>query len=231
MDYAAAPQSAQLAQRSFLRQVFSWMFLAVALTTGVAAYMSATAPVSDYFDAHPNAVWGLFAAQIGLVIVLSWAMSRLNATVAMCLFAVYAGSVGITFAVLAEVYTTASIIGAFAGASGVFAGMAAYGYTTDRDLTGLGGILFGCLIGFFFASIAYAFVGGDTLNLILGWVGVLLFSALTAYDMQKLKQAAAQAATLSHEDQQRLAILGALGLYLDFVNLVIALLRIFGVRR
>lgn len=231
MDYAVASPSAQTAQRDFMRQVFAWMFLAVALTTGVAAYISSTAQVTDYFDAHPNGVWALFAAQIGLVLALSWAMPRLNATVAACLFAVYAGSVGVTFAMLAEVYTTASIIGAFAGACGVFAGMAAYGYTTSRDLSGWGGVLFGCLIGFFFASIAYAFVGGDTLNLLLGYAGVLLFSALTAYDMQKLKAAAADASRQGPEDQQRLAILGALRLYLDFVNLVIALLRIFGVRR
>jgi uncharacterized protein len=118
------------------------------------------------------------------------------------------------------------MVAAFAGATGVFAGMAAYGYTTDRDLSGWGGILFGALIGLIVASIAFAFVGGSTLNLIIGWAGVIIFAGLTAYDMQAIKRIGGQAQ--GAEQTQKLAIFGALRLYLDFINLVISLLRIFG---
>jgi FtsH-binding integral membrane protein len=147
--------------------------------------------------------------------------------VAAILFAVYAGLTGVTFGILLEVYTSGSVIGATAGAAGVFAGMAAYGYTTQRDLSGWGGILFGALIGIIIASVVFAFIGGSTLNLIIGWGGVIIFSGLTAYDMQKLKQMRAQRFD-SADQAQKLAIFGALMLYLDFINLVISLLRIFG---
>jgi len=109
----------------------------------------------------------------------------------------------------------------------VFAGMAAYGYATDRDLSSWGGILFGALIGLIVASIVYAFVGGSAFNLIIGIFGVIIFAGLTAYDMQKIKEIGRQGMG-SADTVQKLAIFGALSLYLDFINLVISLLRIFG---
>ena len=119
------------------------------------------------------------------------------------------------------------MVGAFAGAAGVFGGMALVGYTTRTDLTRVGGIAFGALWGLIAASIAWAFVGGGAFNLLIGYAGVIIFSALTAYDMQQLKRMRAGGVP-SGAVGEKLAIFGALRLYLDFVNLFISLLRIFG---
>ena len=228
--FASPVDTAAESQRSYLRQVFQWMFLALALTTGVAVYLNATGDVAGYVEDHPNSVWVLFIAQLGLVLFLSFAISRISAGVATALFGLYAGLTGLTFAVIFAVYTPGSVVGAFAGASGLFAGMAIWGYVTDKDLSGWGGILFGAVVGIIVASVAHAFIGGETLNLIIGWAGVIVFSALTAYDMQKLKEIGARGFA-SGDEAHKLAIFGALRLYLDFVNLVISLLRIFGARR
>jgi uncharacterized protein len=214
-------------ERAFLAQVFGWMFLALALTTGVAAYLNSTGDVNSYVDKHPMSLLVLFAVQIGLVLFLSFAMPRISAGVATALFGLYAGTVGLTFAVIFAVYTTGSVVGAFAGATGLFAGMASWGYLTKRDLSSWRGILFGALIGIIVASVANIWVGGGTLNLIIGWGGVLVFSALTAYDMQKIKEIG-RAGFANEDDERKMAIFGALSLYLDFINLVISLLRIFG---
>lgn len=215
------------AERSYLRQVFAWMLLGLALTTGVAIYLSTTTNVADYFANHGGTFWILMIAQFGVVIALSAALPRISANTAALLFCVYAGLTGITFALLFEIYTTGSVVGAFAGATGVFGGMAAYGYFTQRDLSGLRGILFGALIGLIVASIAFVFIGGSTLNLIIGWAGVIIFAGLTAYDMQKIKQIGASGIG-DADTVQKLAIFGALALYLDFINLVMSMLRIFG---
>jgi FtsH-binding integral membrane protein len=226
----ARAATSAVAERTYLRQVFAWMLLGLGLTTGVAIYLDSTSNVLDYFNNHQGVWWLLFAAQLGLVFGLSAAISKIGAQTAAILFCLYAGLTGVTFSVLLAVYTTGSVVGAFAGATGVFGGMALYGYTTKRDLSSLGGLLFGALIGLIVASIVYAFVGGGIFNLILGWLGVIIFAGLTAYDMQKLKQYAAQGFG-DEGTAQKLAIFGALMLYLDFINLVISLLRIFGGRR
>jgi FtsH-binding integral membrane protein len=214
-------------ERTYLRQVFAWMLLGLALTTGVAIYLDSTADVLNYFEQHGGAFWILFIGQLVAVFALTWAIQRISAQMAALLFCLYAGLTGVVFAVLFQVYTTGSVVGAFAGATGVFAGMAAYGYTTDRDLSGWGAMLFGALIGLIVASVVFAFVGGSAFNLILGWAGVIIFAGLTAYDMQSLKRIGAQAGG-DADATQKLAIFGALRLYLDFINLVISLLRIFG---
>jgi FtsH-binding integral membrane protein len=219
--------TAATAERVYLREVFAWMILAVGLTTGVAAYLSSSDRVLNYFNQHSAMLFLLFILQFGLVIALSAALPRLTVTSAAVLFCVYAGLNGVLFAILFQIYTTGSVVGAFAGATGVFAGMAGYGYFTQRDLSGMGGILFGALIGLIVASVAFIFIGGETLNLIIGWGGVIIFSLLTAYDMQSIKNMRTQFAG-DAQTTQKLAILGALRLYLDFINLVISLLRIFG---
>jgi hypothetical protein len=222
-----ATASSAVAERTYLRQVFAWMLLGLALTTGVAGYLAGTTNVTQYFIDHSGAFWILFIAQIGAVFGLSFLITRISANVAALLFCLYAGLTGITFAILFEVYTTGSVVAAFGGATGVFGGMAAYGYVTKRDLSGLGGILFGALIGLIVASIVYAFVGGSAFNFIIGVFGVIVFAGLTAYDMQKIKKIGAQGMG-DADTTQKLAIFGALALYLDFINIVISLLRIFG---
>jgi len=222
--------SIAVSERSYLRRVFSWMFVGLALTSAVAVYFSSAGDVTGYFNDHVVSYYVLLGVQLGLVFGIVWALPRISSRTAAFLFCLYAGLTGVTFSVLLEIYTSGSVVGAFAGATGVFAGMATYGYVTDRDLSGLGGILVGALVGFLFAAIAYAFIGGSTFNLILGIVGVLLFSVLTAYDMQKIKTQGREGFA-NGEDAEKLAIFGALALYLDFINLFISLLRIFGARR
>lgn len=222
--------TAAVSERVFLRQVFAWMVLGLALTTGVAAYLAGTADVIGYFEDHGALLWVLFIGQLGLVFGLGWAIERISAQTAATLFCLYAGLTGVTFALLFELYTTGSVVAAFGGATGVFAGMAVYGFATKRDLSGWGAILFGALIGLIIASVVFAFVGGSTFNLIIGWAGVIIFAGLTAYDMQQLKAIGARGIG-DEATAQKLAIFGALRLYLDFINLVISLLRIFGGRR
>lgn len=214
-------------EAAFLRQVFAWMFAALALSTGIAIWFHATDTFTNYVNAHHAIVWVALIAQLGLVVAISGLFNRLSVGVAATLFFVYAGLTGAVFSILLSAYTTSSVIGAFGGAAGVFGGMAAWGYTTRRDLSGWGGILFGALIGIVVASVVFLFVGGSTFNLIIGWAGVIIFSGLTAYDMQKLKGYARQGVGDSAAGE-KLAILGALRLYLDFINLFISLLRIFG---
>lgn len=212
---------------SYLRQVMAWMFLGLAVTTAVAIYFSATADVIDYFNENPAAYWILFGAQLALVFGLMIFLNRISAFVATTLFLVYAALTGAVFSLLLQIYTTGSVVGAFAGAAGVFGGMALVGYTTKKDLSALGPILFGALIGLIVASVVFIFVGGSTFNLILGWGGVIIFAGLTAYDMQKIKNMGAQNLG-SADDVQKFAIVGALALYLDFINIFLSLLRIFG---
>ncbi|HEY7631882.1 MAG TPA: Bax inhibitor-1/YccA family protein [Thermoleophilaceae bacterium] len=219
--------TAVVVERNFLRQVFAWMLLALAITTGIAIWFHATTGVVDYFNDHPGIFWVCLIAQLGMVFGLSFGINRISAQAAAILFCLYAALTGLTFSILLEVYTTSSIVGAFAGAAGVFGGMAIYGYTTERDLSGWGAILFGALIGLIVASIAFIFVGGSTFNLILGFAGVIIFAGLTAYDMQKLKEMSG-AEGLTEDHEQKLAIFGALALYLDFINIFLSLLRIFG---
>ena len=119
---------------------------------------------------------------------LSFLIKRISATVATLMFALYAGVTGLTSPLSSPCTRPARIVGAFAGPARLFAGMAVWGFVTDRDLSSWGSILFGALIGIIVASVAFAFVGGSTFNLIIGWAGVIVFSGLTAYDMQKLKQ-------------------------------------------
>ena len=211
----------------YLRQVFAWMFLGLAITTGIAVFFSTSTGVSDYLNDNPIAFIALFAAQFGLVIALSFGINKISGSVAAIMFCLYAALTGAVFSLILEAYTTSSVVGAFAGAAGVFAGMALIGYTTKKDLSALGPILFGALIGLIVASIVFMFVGGSTFNLIIGWGGVIIFAGLTAYDMQKIKQMGASNMG-SADNIQKFAIFGALALYLDFINLFLFLLRIFG---
>jgi uncharacterized protein len=216
-------------ERDFLRQVFAWMFLALALTTGVAIWFHQSDATLNYFATHQTLFYVALFGQLGMVLVLRGVVRSLTVPtgVAAFIFFAYAALTGLVFSILLDVYTTDSVVGAFAGAAGVFGGMAVVGYTTNIDLTRFRGILFGALIGIVVASIAFVFTGGTAFNLVLGYLGVLVFSGLTAYDMQRLKAMRSQGFA-DAQTAEKLAIFGALRLYLDFINLFISLLRIFG---
>ena len=227
LDFATGRVVAR-SEQTFLRQVFAWMFAAMALTTGVAVWFHADHTFSQsYLQAHSGLFLVAIFAQLGLVIALQAAINRISARTAALLFFVYAALTGAVFSVILTEFTSGTVVGAFAGAAGVFGGMALWGYTTQRDLSGWGGILFGALIGIVVASIVFLFIGGSTFNLILGWGGVIIFSGLTAFQMQMLKRQA-QAGFGDGATAEKAAIIGALRLYLSFVNLFISLLRIFG---
>jgi len=250
-DVSTAFGSDVRVEHDFLRQVFAWMFLALALTTGVAVWFHSGSTLS-WVERHPTLFYIALFGQLGFVLVLRFMLvsQRVSTQLAAFLFFVYAALTGAVFSILLDVYTTDSVVGVFAGACGVFAGMALIGYTTRSDLSRFGPILFSALIGIVVASVVFIFTGGRTLNLIIGFLGVIIFSGLTAYDMQNLKQMRAgggfggrfglggragggsygsgQYALSSTQSAEKLAILGALWLYLDFINLFISLLRIFG---
>lgn len=219
--------TSSVSERTYLKMVFAWMVLGLAITAGVAEYIEKTSNVVQYFSTHTGIIFLLFAVQLGLVFLIGSAVSRMSVPVVATMFCVYSALVGITFSGILAVYTTYSLVSAFAGAVGVFGGMAAWGFFTNRELSGWGHILFGAIWGFIAASVVFLLTGGQAFNLVLGCIGVLLFSAFTAYDMQKIRRIA-QHGIGDAATEEKLAIYGALQLYLDFLNLFISLLRIFG---
>ena len=219
----------QLARQSFLTSVFGWMFLGLALTAGVAAYVAASSDMISWFEDHSWAWLVMFIAQLGLVVTISAGINKLSYSVSVFLFALYAALNGFSFSVILEAYTTASIASAFGVAAGMFGGMAIYGYVTKRDLTGMRSILFMGLIGLIIGMVVNMFWANSVLYWFVTFGGVVLFCALTAYDMQKIKQIGESGADA--ETLKKASILGALSLYLDFINLFLFLLRIFGSAR
>ncbi|HEX2388051.1 MAG TPA: Bax inhibitor-1/YccA family protein [Solirubrobacterales bacterium] len=219
----------QLARQSFMTSVFGWMFLGLALTAGIAAYVAASSDMISWFEDHVFAWLIMFVVQIGLVVTISAGINRISYSISVFLFALYAALNGFIFSVILEAYTTASIASAFGVAAGMFGGMAAYGYVTKRDLSGMRSILFMGLIGIIIGMVVNVFWANSVLYWFVTFGGVLLFCALTAYDMQKIKQIGESGA--DGETLRKASILGALSLYLDFINIFLFLLRIFGSAR
>lgn len=217
---------AQLARQSFLTSVFAWMFVGLGLTAGIAGYVAASNDMLAWFEDNPLVFFGLLIAEIGLVIGISWGINRISYQVAVFLFALYAAMNGFTLSIILEVYTTASIVSAFAVAAGMFGAMAAYGYVTKRDLSGLGSILFMGLIGVIIGMFVNIIWANSILYWFVTFAGVLVFCGLTAYDMQKLKEIGSSG--MDEGTAQKASIVGALSLYLDFINLFLLLLRVFG---
>ena len=174
--------------------------------------------------------WGLLIAELGLVIGLSAAINKLSLTVATLMFVLYSVINGATMSFIFLAYTASSITNVFFITAGTFAAMALFGYFTKTDLTSMGKILMMALIGVIIASVVNIFTKSEGLSIILNYIGVLVFVGLTAYDTQKIKQMMLMAPDAG-EGSQKIALLGALSLYLDFINLFLYLLRIFGGRR
>jgi FtsH-binding integral membrane protein len=172
----------------------------------------------------------LFIAQIALVVAISAAIRKINATVATGMFLLYSALNGLLLSVIFVVYTHASIAGAFVVTAGMFAAMSLYGFVTKTDLSRFGPLLFMALIGLIIASVVNIFWASSTLYWIVTYAGVLIFVGLTAYDTQKLKMIAVQTAN-DPAMAARLSVYGALTLYLDFINLFLFMLRIMGNRR
>lgn len=220
----------QLAFPVLMRKVYTWMTLALVLT-GLTAYGVATSPgILMAIYSNPALLWGLVIAEFALVFGVSAAINRLSLTTATLMFVAYSVINGALLSSIFLVYTAASITSVFFITAATFATMALIGYTTKTDLTSVGKLLFMALIGLIIATVVNIFVGSSMLTMICSYVGVLIFVGLTAYHSQKIKHMLQQAPDAG-ESSQKLALLGALTLYLDFINLFIYLLRIFGDRR
>lgn len=229
-EYSSANERLWEASQAFpvlMRKVYVWMTLALAIT-GFTAYGVATSPgVMQPIYSNPVLFWGLIIAEFALVFGVSAAINRLSLTFATLMFVLYSVINGALLSYIFILYTTSSISTVFFITAGTFATMAIIGYTTKTDLSSWGKILLMALIGLIIATIVNVFIKSTMFNLILSYVGVLIFVGLTAYDSQKIKQMLLQTPDAS-EGAQKIALLGALTLYLDFINLFIYLLRIFG---
>ena len=212
-----------------MRKVYVWMTLALALT-GFTAYGVATSPgIISALYSNSVLLWGLVIAEFAIVFGVSAAINRLSLTTATLLFVLYSVINGALFSSIFLVYTMSSIASVFFITAGTFGVMALIGYTTKKDLSSMGKILFMALIGIIIATIVNIFLKSSGLETIVSYLGVLIFVGLTAYDTQKIKNMLLMAPDAS-EASQKIALLGALNLYLDFINLFIYLLRIFGRR-
>lgn len=215
---------------ALMRKVFVWMTLALAIT-GLTAYGVATSPtILSLIFSSKVTFFGLIIAEFALVFAISGAINRLSLSTATMLFILYSVINGATLSSIFFAFSVATIGKVFFITAGTFGAMALVGYTTKTDLTSMGKLLLMALLGIIIASVVNMFVASSGLDLILSYVGVLVFVGLTAYDTQKIKQMC-QAAPDAGESSQKLALIGALSLYLDFINLFIYLLRIFGNNR
>jgi len=206
------------------------MSLALVITGFTAYYVATTPALISAIITNQILFWGLVIGELALVFGLSAAINKLSLTTATLMFVIYAVINGLTLSFIFLVYTASSITSVFFITAGTFAVMAFFGYFTKTDLSSLGKILMMALIGIIIATIVNIFTKSEGLAMILNYLGVLVFVGLTAYDSQKIKQMLMMAPDAG-EAAQKVALLGALSLYLDFINLFLYLLRIFGTRR
>ncbi|MDZ7279024.1 Bax inhibitor-1/YccA family protein [Pantoea eucrina] len=217
--------------QTYMAQVYGWMTCGLLLTAFVAWFAARTPAVMELVFANRITFFGLIIAQLAVVFVLSGMVHRLSSGVATGLFMLYSALTGLTMASIFLVYTYASIASTFFVTAGMFGAMSFYGYTTKRDLSRFGSLLFMALIGILLASLVNFWLKSPALMWAITYIGVVIFVGLTAYDTQKLKAMGESINVSDKENLRRYSIMGALTLYLDFINLFLLLLRIFGNRR
>src|SRR6266851_8621605 len=213
---------------AFLSAVYGWMCAGLAITAVTAWYVAASPTIVRAIAANRALFWGLAIAQLGIVFVLSARVQQLAASTASLLFVAYSGLTGVTISFVLLAYTGESVATTFFITAGMFGGMAVYGTTTRRSLAGFGQFLFMGLIGVVLASIVGMFWQSSGLQFVISFIGVIVFTGLAAYDAQRLK---AMALAFPEGQTGSYAIVGALALYLDFINLFLFLLRFIGNRR
>jgi FtsH-binding integral membrane protein len=225
----AVEQQAEI-QRGFIVRVYGWMTVGLIVTTVAALWTIYTPGLLHTIVTTPILFFGLLMAELVLVIVLTAAVNRMTPAIAGLTFVGYATLVGVTFSILMVVYTASSIASTFGITACTFGIMTLFGYTTHRDLTKLGNLLIMALIGLVIAMLVNIFLNNPAIYWVTTFVGILIFIGLVAYDTQKLKQ---MSLAVSQDGQvaAKASIIGALSLYLDFINLFLLLLRIFGRRR
>ncbi len=212
---------------ALMRKVYLWMTMALVIT-GLCAWGTATSPYMVQLVYGNRAVmWVLVIAELGLVFYTTARIQRLSLATATTLFIIYSALNGVTLSSIFMVYAMTSIAKVFFITAGTFGVMALYGYVTKTDLSRFGNLFLMALFGLIIATLANLFIKSSGFDLILSYIGVVLFVGLTAWDSQQIKRALAYQPGLD-EDSQKVALLGALELYLDFINLFLYLLRIFG---
>jgi hypothetical protein len=225
-SYSTTAQQAGVQESTiFLAKVFNWMAIGLGLT-GLVAYITASTPL--YAAVRPL-IFLFFIAELGMVFYLSARINKLSATAATGLFLGYAVLNGVTLSTILLMYTMTSIAATFFITAGMFGAMAVYGFVTKKDLSGMGSFLFMGLIGIIIASVVNIFIGSSMVSWVISAIGVIVFTGLTAYDVQKISQMGAGG--IMHQGDaavRKMAIMGALALYLDFINLFIMLLHFFG---
>jgi len=232
-NYVQSQDETAAMSKTFLASVFSWMFAALTITSIVA-----------YVFAHNDSLIGLLVNQtglsglgwvvmfapIGFVFAMSLGFNKFSYPVILFLFLLYSAVMGASLSFIFLIYTASSLYGTFAAAAGMFGLMSVVGYTTKTDLTKFGSIMMMGLVGIIIASVINWFLQSDSMSYIISFIGVLVFTGLTAYDVQKLKRIGA-GVELGNATTSKLVIMGALNLYLDFINLFLFLLRLFGGRK
>lgn len=225
--------------QTYMSHVYGWMTVGLALT-GIVAWFASSNPAMEglLFSVTRRGLytlsvfsWILVAAELGLVFVLSGMINKLSGSTATTLFMLYSVISGLTLTPVFKVYTGSSIVSVFFICAGMFAALALYGYTTKRDLSAFGRFLFMGLVGIVIASVVNFFMQSQSLMNAITYIGIFVFAGLTAYDTQKLKQFGDQLHQDDYNMFRRFVILGALTLYLDFINLFLMLLRALADRR
>ena len=214
--------------RNYMMKVYGYMAMGLGLT-GVVSFLTASSPAFFHAIFGTPLAWVVIFAPLGMVLFLSAKISSLSLSTAQTLFWVYAGTMGLSLSSIFYMYTGQSIARLFFVSASVFAAMSLYGYTTKKDLTNFGSFLMMGLIGLVIASVVNLFLQSTALQFGLSCIGVLVFTGLTAYDTQMIKELYFESDSI--EVAGKKAIIGALNLYLDFINLFLSLLRIFGDRR
>ena len=225
---AATQVDIDVGLRQYMLRIYNYMASALALT-GIVAYVFAGYLETNRALLHSPVMWLIIFAPFGLVMLLSFGINRLSAAAAQGIFWLYAGLMGLSMSTIFLAYTGTSIARVFFIPAGTFTAMSLYGYTTKRDMSQFGSFLFMGLIGIVIASLVNMFLQNGMLQWIISVIGVLVFVGLTAYDTQTIKEMYVEGD--GHEMAGKKAVMGALRLYLDFVNLFMMLIQIMGVRR
>ncbi|MCT4599781.1 MAG: Bax inhibitor-1/YccA family protein [Marinifilaceae bacterium] len=216
---------------SLFTKVYMWMAVALFLTAATALYFATSQSLMATLLSNQVLFYGIFIAEFGLVVLLSSRISKLSFSTAFIIFLAYSILNGITMSVLFLVYTATSIQNVFLITGGMFGTMSLVGYFTKKDLSSMGKILYMALIGIIIASVVNIFAASSSLDWLISYIGVGVFVGLTAYDTQKIKRLLNANGTEVSDDTKKISLMGSLMLYLDFVNMFIYLLRLFGSRK
>jgi len=229
-SYTSVSQNAvQVKTNSFIRSVYNWMAIALSLTGVTAYYVSHNEAIFQFIYGTPGLIMILIFAELGFVFFLSARIQKIKASTATALFTIYSILNGVTLSYIFLRYTATSIVSTFMICSVTFLACSVYGMITKRDLTSLGGFMIMGLIGIIIASVVNIFIQSSAMQMMISYIGIVVFIGLTAYDTQKLKTMAVTLPDNANGAMVRKgALIGALSLYLDFINLFIMMLHVFG---